>query len=252
LSVPGSQPRNFSGSTLTIAMTWLTYSIVVPFSKPKHTSLPSTATGSHGERDVPVTKTGNLLVCECVCNTTLFKANEQHFYQHLRSMSTLCIGKERVRKTGRTLDFVYAPDSDWYFCCTCGLHASNTPGGRSAPWNPTAPVVIDPNDWQPRPRRQPQSFGDRPKCDNDSEDTDSNSSCSTSDPELPAAVKRKRARSPTPTTSDESDAEQNRPPCPWNLRSRSQATQQEAASSADSARVDPLASIRDIIDEEER
>ena len=71
-----------------------------------------------------------------MCNTTLFKANEQHFYKHLRSMSTLCIGKERVRKTGRTLDFVYAHDGDWYFCCTCGLHASNTPGGRSAPWNP--------------------------------------------------------------------------------------------------------------------
>ena len=164
------------------------------------------------------------------------------------------LARSGCAKQGAPWILYSAPDGDWYFCCTCGLHASNTPGGRSAPWNPTAPVEIDPKDWQPRPRHQPQSFGDRPKCDSDSEDTDSNSSCTSSDPDVPATFKRKRARSPTPVTSDEdeSDAEQNRPPCPWNLRSRSQATPQEAASASDSALVDPLASIRDIIDEEER
>ncbi len=29
----------------------------------------------HGERDVPLTHVGNCLVCECVCNSSLFKAN---------------------------------------------------------------------------------------------------------------------------------------------------------------------------------
>ena len=71
------------------------------------------------------------------------------------------------------LEFVYASDGDWVFCCTCGLHVSQkkiTPVGRTAPWSPTAVVAIDPKDWQPRSRRQPRSF----RVETDSEGTESN------------------------------------------------------------------------------
>ena len=71
--------------------------IVVPSGKPT-----ASHKESNGERDVPVTHVGNLLVCKCVCNISLLKVEID-----LRNVH----GKERVRR--RTSDFVYAPDNGW-------------------------------------------------------------------------------------------------------------------------------------------